>query len=1298
MTQPGFAAGFGYQAQPESIGSFKAAGAALAQTLLQPVDRLQFSEQTAMRGVAHRIFQRARNSAALERSCVIDNAHLIRAAEQAVKQLHDGIDRLAAAKSTRTPDRVLWIGRTYLEHSGFSFAEETCIAYLRGFQSISPLDLEEISLVPLVLQAELLGQFEMAPAELWPDRILSLRKVSETRWQDVFDAVNPVDPILDQDPAGAYSQMDDESRASYRSIIANLALRCPEPERDIAEIVLKLARDAQSPNMDSPVARRRAHVGYYLIDNGRERLETLVGYRPTLRDRVSHAVLRSPARSYFTSIIVLTAVVVLAILAFAAKSPMLVLWLVLLAIPASQAALDVLHGAFSFLLQPRVLPKLDFSRGIPDDHATLVAVPALLLNQEQVQELVRDLEIRFLANRDPNLSFALITDLPDADKQIDEHGALVDLCRGLIDNLNWHYPGSPFLLLHRERFYNESEGCWMGWERKRGKLLELNRLLRGAGDAFPVKTGNVALLNRIRYVITLDSDTQLPRDAAAKLIGAMAHPLNAPVIHPKTRTVIEGYGILQPRISVSIYSHARSRLAALCSGETGFDIYTCAVSDLYQDLFGEGIFTGKGIYDVDAIREVLESRFPENALLSHDLIEGIFARAGLVSDIELVDDYPSHFGSYSSRKHRWVRGDWQLLPWLFGSAPDRDKRPAPNPISPVSKWKIADNLRRSLFMPSLLALLVLGWMIPGVSFVATCTAFAILLFPAYFELLLSAIHAPHERRKLAPWARNTLRQLWNSHRIALFNLIFLLNQALVCTDAIVRTLVRLYVKKRKLLEWQTAAESERGAHHRTPVEKCLYWTPTICAGLFLSILIVHAASLPFAFPVLLLWMFSPAVADWLGRSPSARKSSLTADDVQWFRENGKRICQFYTDWSSPATEWLIPDSVDADGQAELRLSPTNLGMLLNARIAAVHLGMTTLPQFVYETRQTLATVQKLPKYRGHLLNWYDISTLQPMPSLFVSSVDSGNLAAALWTLKQAALAFAVKHQDVTCELQDIAYLCDRIVRDMDFEFLYNSRRRALSIGFDVTRNSLDPACYDLLASEARIAVFVAIAKGDIPREAWLQLGRRHTACEEDVALASWTGSMFEYLMPWLWMRHHSGTITERSGHAAVSVQRRFGHRNRLPWGISEAAHRSARGEIAYGPFGVPELALKPAKDEKVVVAPYASFLAAQVDPLPALENLHSMEGLGWSGQYGFFESADYSQPGAEVIRSWMAHHQGMSLLAICNVLFENAVQRYFHAEPQVAATELLLHERFTISTREEPERSSANSDALVTTG
>jgi cyclic beta-1,2-glucan synthetase len=1220
-------------------------------------------------------------------NCLLDNVRLILASEKEGREFARKLNKYpqVADRSGVACHRVVLIAREYLTVTQ-EFSEETLDAFIAGFQRVIALNMGELWGLKPALQLEMVDRLLVAPPSDWPKLSTGLRRLAETFWKDRFEAASEVDRVLAYDPAEAYSRMDFDSRDRYRNAVGELAKHCPRSEVEVAQAAVELCQQAQAVSDGSRAMLRRAHVGYYLVDKGLTQLESAIEYRPPWWTRPSRLILRYPTGFYLASVELLTLLIVFTMLLGLSSLTPIFAGLVLLLLPATQAGVAFINSLVAFLVKPTSLPKLDLSEGIPTDSLTVVAVPALLLNESQVHDLVLDLEIRFLANRDPNLYFALLTDFPDSDQRIDQCDALVDVCGRLVEGLNRQYASegrSPFLLLHRHRAYNESEGCWMGWERKRGKLLDLNRLIRGGGDAFPIKVGDSSVLPRVRYVITLDADTQLPRESAARLIGTITHPLNQAVIDPRSRMVVEGYGILQPRIGISIQSAARSRFARLYSGQTGFDIYTRAISDVYQDLFGEGIFTGKGIYEVETLSEVLEGRFPENALLSHDLIEGAYARAGLVSDVELIDDYPSHFSGYCRRKHRWLRGDWQILRWLLGRVPDASGRLIRNPISMISQWKIADNLRRSLFEPSLLLLLLGGWLyLPESPLYWTVAAVVVLLIPAHSSFLFALLRAPWGNREIAAWTRSTARAFTEGNITALFSLIFLLHQALLSIDAIARSLGRVFVTRRKLLEWETAAEAEAAVRPKATVDVYLRWTPCVALALAVAVKLLRPAALPVAAPILALWLVSPLVSGWLNRHPYKGSCKLAKKDTQLLRDSADQIYRFFRDWSSPATNWLIPDSVSEDGAAELRFSPTNLGLLLNARIAAVHLGLAPLAEFVFETRQTLDVVLALNKYRGHLLNWYDAISLAPIGDQFVSTVDSGNLAASLWTLKQAALAFAAepsvkrgRSEELTDQLRAIAETCDRLVRDMDFRFLYDKRRAALSVGYDVTNSRRQAACYDLLASEARIASFVAIAKGDIPQESWFRLGRTHTLSRGAHILLSWTGTMFEYLMPVLWMRHYPGTMTERSVRAAIRAQRDHGRRKGTPWGISESACLGESTEhFGYRPFGIPELALKRIPDS-IVVSPYSSFLAVSLDPAAVVANLRQMESFGWTGRYGYYEAIEYTRTGAQPIRAWMAHHQGMSLLAITNLLFDNQMQHYFHSEPQVLATELLLHER-----------------------
>jgi hypothetical protein len=1309
------------------------------------------------------------------RAWLVENGRLIAGTVKEIQELagNTWLLPVAAGDAGSPVPRVCVIAQRYLESAGWVFEQETFTNHLRVVQEGGDLTLGEIwaarPALQLALAERLVSIVTATGGDDIPVVITSLRAVADTQWKEVFAAVNVVDPVLAADPAGVYSGMEEESREQYRRMISELALHSRVSERQAARHAVALARSASGPARGRAAERRR-HVGYYLVDDGVKALRARIGYAAPLRQRAIDAV-RAHAAPCYLGAIALTAALLLAPLVVLVDSAWAVLAALLLAIPAVQAAMDLVNTLATGVLPPRALPKLDFEAGVPDECATLVAVPALLINEQHVRDLVMDMEIRYLANRDRNIMFALVTNSRDAQERPREDDQGLRLCQALVAELNQRYGTdghTPFYLLHRFRAFNPSEGRWIGWERKRGKLFDLNQLLRGVRDRFPVKVGNVAALQHVRFVIVLDSDTELPRDAARRLVGTIAHPLNRAVVDPVTKTVVEGYGILQPRISVSTRSAVRSWLANLYSGDVGFDIYTRAVSDVYQDLFGEGNFTGKGIYEVDVFRESLERRFPANTLLSHDLIEGLFARAGLVSDVELVDDYPSHFSAHCRRRHRWMRGDWQILRWLLSEVPDHQHRRVPNPLGAIARWKILDNLRRTLVELSTLALLIVSWVALPSPGAWTAAAVALLLAPTYARLLLAMLHAPWFTAAFAPWAKATGAGFLRAHVVVALHLVYLLHDALLSLDAIGRALVRMFVTRQRLLEWETAAEASMKRRGATDVY--LEWSPAGAAACAVLLAVVRPEALPAATPFLIAWMGARGVAAWLNRPPRQASGLLTDEDTRFLREQALRTWTFFATRSTRANHWLIPDLVREDGAVAERLSPTNLAMLLNARIAAVQFGYLTIEEFVLLTRRTLDTVARLPRYRGHLLNWYDARTLAALEPRFVSTVDSGNLAAALWALKQTAAAFAQQapSDDLLWDgLTDVARvlgaqpdpaaraLCERVLKtggqwrhslpelealvaryaaaaegeakewaelllarlrqargwlatdggraphpapalapalleiadaahalvaDMDFGFLYDARRKVLSVGYDVATHRLERSTYDLLASESRIASFVAIAKGDVPQESWLHLGRTHAAVADQRVLVSWTGTLFEYLMPALWFRHRPRTIMHDSMKAAIAVQRRFARTRGIPWGFSESAFVvPGADEYGYGPCGLAELSLKPLDPGVVVVSPYSAYLALLVDSGAAMANLRHMQALGFCGRFGIYEAIDYSRGSAEVVRSWMAHHQGMSLLAMSEVLFGHRLQRAFHAEPHVRATERMLEERVPLT-------------------
>lgn len=1389
--------------------------------------------------------------------------------------------------------RSFALALVYLQATGCYFNQQGFARFVKAVQEkISVLASEIWNLKPF-LELMLLQQIgeqlsyliseqtdSAAPATrsaLLVSMLNSLLRVTTLEWKAFFQNVCLVESILRTDPAGAYEKMDYESRDSYRTAIAQLSVRSQLPEADVARKAIELAgAAAQHGPTHSRLHERRSHVGYYLVGPGKPDLMQEIAYHRGIVGRARDFVVKWADIFYLLAIELLTFGVMGLAITHLHVTALGILPIVLLVLPAVECAVAAVNLLATRLFPPRKLPKLDFSKGIPSDCATVVAVPTLLTSAEQVRQAVRSLEVRFLANRDEHLQFALVTDLPDAPQQFDEKEDLVTLCSALIQELNAKYKDEKkgtFFHFHRHRIFNPSEGVWMGWERKRGKLLDFNAYLLKERDSFPVKTGDLSLLQNIRYVITLDLDTQLPPGVGHRLVGTLAHPLNRAVINPRTNSVVQGYGILQPRVDINLKSTHRSWFAKLLSGDTGIDIYTHAVSDVYQDLFGAGIFTGKGIYELETFQKVLNHRFPDNLVLSHDLLEGEYARTGLVSDIEVVDDYPSHYRAFSGRKHRWIRGDWQILFALLPRIRDFSGQRRRNPLNHISRWKIVDNLRRSLTEGATLVVLLFGWLVlPHYAVRWTLAAAAILLFPTYFPLAVAVLTGGKAWFRADFW-----RTLWADFLLAnsriFVRLAFLCHQSLIDVDAVLRSLVRMKFTHKLLLQWQTAADAE-ARHGNSLVDIYLKysWIFTVAVGVLIAAL--HPHSLAIAAPLLLLWGTAPWVGEWLNRAP--RQRQLSVEDRKIVRNSTLRTWRFFREFSNPQENWLIPDIVQEQPPLIAhRVSPTNIGLLLNSRQAAHDLGYLTTAEFVQDTEATLNSVQRLPRSHGHLYNWYENSTLEAVSPLFVSTVDNGNFLCSLWALKQGclemlhqpllrpavwdgirdhvellvelaqqhqvnaeflavvsrlrqragelvpgeldrldslrafasdvmgvrnamaefelpeevawwtkelalrvagvlqafenlapwldyrhqhvaslsqaeaqklaseltlesipriyvelskkigdssassqtrasaqALRSALQHsilyaQELSQRLADLARVAESLVVEMDFSLLYDHKKKLFSIGFEDAQNAISKYHYDLLASEARTAVFVAIAKGEVPQETWFQLKRSYRSYKGDDALLSWSGTMFEYLMPCLWMEASPTTLLERGVSAAVGAQRNFARENRVPcWGISESScnQRNPDGHYRYHAFGVPPLALH--TDDcsgDLVIAPYATFLALLTDKASSMKNFRKMRELGWTSPYGFYEAADFTPKRVtdgrdhELVRNWMAHHQGMCMVAAANVLCESSMQRRFHAEPRVAAYERLLHEKQprALPYEEETETISKSAPALL---
>ena len=1340
------------------------------------------------------------------------NPRLLRSVITEVSTIRKKLNRLPRTIRDHENDepRIVTVADGYLKSMGSKYNADAIRVFITQVQKYDELELQELWSLPpamkFLLLEEVIAQANEiladesahteAGAELLKARMRSLRDIGYADWFSMIEPLVVYDPVLQQDPVNAFKFMDFESREAYRKRIAQIARTSDCTEMEVAQAALKLALEAkEKPVTDPRLLARRSHVGYYIVDRGFPQLAARVGYRPRFIDRLRLTMWNNADDFYIGGIQILTVIFIgLFIAPLVPTYPIfggLTLAFLLLLIPATQGAVDLVNNTVTTVFKAEALPKMDFSKGVPAAFTTLVVVPTLLSKEKQVRELFDELEVRYLANRDRNIHFGLLTDLPDSvtRPRQDDTDPLVDLAIQLTDELNERYAGDgagTFFLLHRHRIFNARQGVWMGWERKRGKLLDLNKLLKGQFDPFPVKAGNVAALQQAQYVITLDSDTQLPRGTAHSMVGAMAHPLNRAIIDPELRIVTQGYGILQPRVGVSVQSAARSRLAAIYSGETGFDIYTRAISDAYQDLFGEGIFTGKGIYEIDALHAVLDRRFPRNSLLSHDLIEGSYARVGLTTDVEVIDDYPSHYSAYVRRKHRWLRGDWQIAQWLFSKVPDESGRYVRNPIATISRWKIFDNLRRSLVEVATFALLFAGWMgLPGGALYWTVLTLFLMFVPTLVQLVFGIGRA--YITKLPGAMRDAFAGFGQGTFISFLNLIYLPHQTLTALDAVIRSLVRLFITGQRLLEWETAAEAESATKTSTPVDRYLMLTPLVAIIVGVLVFLHDRRSFFVALPILILWACAKPLTTWLNSSPQQAKPELAAEEDTFLRQLALKTWRYFYQFGGESHNYLIPDNVEEEGLFEAaRVSPTNYGLLLNARQAAVTFGYLSVPEFIDLTDASLRTYDKLEKFRGHIYNWYDTRTLATIHPMTISSVDSGNLAASFYTLRMGCrsllreslldralfsgvrdhwqlltglpdaparlkplappavdadtstwIEWALKMENapelaepatgeaewwlaetrqrirviasivrdympwllpkyapllelpqlqgaaensaavhieaasalaadldasiarastslaagsplvvmaeelrlamgqareglkvLATELKHLSAEAMRFATEMDFGFLMDKSRLLLSIGYEVERQHLHQACYDLLCSEARIAAFITVAKGEAPQQSWFKLGRIHTIAYGHPVLISWTGTMFEYLMPSIWMRSYPDTLVSRTLNSVVEIQRAYGKEQGIPWGISESGWA---GMDDHGTLPLPGLwhssdCAQVGRCGRPGDLPYSTCLALGIQPVEALKNLKRMAKMELDRRFRLLRSgADYQE-------------------------------------------------------------------------
>ena len=1136
--------------------------------------------------------------------------------------------------------------------------------------------------------------------------VTSLRFCATLDWSRFVELVSSVEEILRRDPAGVYPRMDFASRDRYRHAVEDLAERTGGAQ---VRVALRTVESARRTAQQKGIGDRAAHVGYHLIGPGRRGLELDVASRPRVAQRFRRGIFAHATAAYLGGIGLLTGIGVFGAYAYAGAvggTAMATAAALLALLPASELAVLLVQRVVAALVPPRRLPRLDFSDGIPDSARTMVVVPVLLGSVGEVERLLAHLEVQALGNLDPRIHFAILSDFKDAPTlAVAGDDEILAAAVAGIEALNRrHVPdGSDrFYLFHRDRRWNPKENVFMGWERKRGKIEELNRMLRSSGDSgFSVTVGDLSILPSVRYVLTLDADTRLPRGAARTLIGIISHPLNRPVVDVTLRTVTEGYGILQPRVSVNLGSAGGSLFARVYAGHIGVDPYTTAVSNTYQDLFGAGIFTGKGLYDVDAFQATVGWRVPENALLSHDLFEGLHARTALVSDVEVVDDYPANVLAHARREHRWVRGDWQILAWLLPVVPT-PLGFAKNRLPLISQWKILDNLRRSLVAPALFAFFAAAWtLLPGHPLIWTLGGLAVVGFPLV-DSLLQLLERHPAREPARVHLRGLVEDLSTAFAQAFLTLVFLPFHAWRMLHAIALTLVRVVITKRRLLDWETAAaQGARAAGLLREGIRSFFVemaaSPIAALGLLALTIAARPAALPLALPFIALWTAAPACAYWFSQPMAARRRELSPEDRDLLKKVARTTWHYFETLAGPEDHWLPPDNIQEERAPTVahRTSPTNIAMGLLSTLAAHDLDLLPADAMVERLDRTLTTVEALERHEGHLLNWYDTENLSPLLPRYVSTVDSGNLAGALLALAEGCRQLAASRPDLAPRLSDVARRATALADGMNFTFLYDRQRQLFSIGYRLADASgpgrADLSYYDLLASESRLASFFAIAKGDVPQSHWFHLGRLVVSVAGVPTLVSWGATMFEYLMPLLLMRTYPGTLLDQSCRMVVRKQIRYGRERHVPWGISESAYDLVDrfGNYQYKEFGVPGLGLKRGLIDELVVAPYATALAALLEPVRAARNLRHLTREGAEGPLGYYDAIDYTVrkpdetgdsagaplgPGV-VVKTYLAHHQGMTLVAIANVLLGDVMVDRFHADRRVQATELLLQER-----------------------
>jgi cyclic beta-1,2-glucan synthetase len=1151
--------------------------------------------------------------------------------------------------------------------------------------------------------------------------IISINKLIRINFLQIFEEINGVEEILKKDPAGVYDNMDYKTKINYRNHIKEISKKTKISEIYIAKKCLELCvkneennKKTNASNLNNNIKinnKKKSHVGYYLIDKGKSELLFNLTGRKTNEISKNKMV-----KIYINTILIITILISLCSSKFIYNQTKNIwisglLFLVLL-IPIQTIVVQVIQRVAGKIVKPRPLPKLEITNAIPEQYSCMVIIPTIIKSKDKLEELMKKMEVYYLANKSQNIYFSLLGDCSTSKSEKEKFDdEIIKRGKELVEELNSKYPDEKFHkfnFIYRKRVWIDSENSFLGWERKRGYIQQFNEymLTRRKFD-WQVNTiedwlekGNNKIIP-IKYVITLDADTDLVLNSAFELIGAMGHILNTPILNTEKDLVIEGHALIQPRVGIGLVASRKSIFTKIFAGIGGTDSYTDAMSNFYQDNFDEGIFTGKGIYDLKIFSQILKDEIPENTVLSHDLLEGCYLRCGFASDIMLMDGYPTSYASFKTRLHRWIRGDTQILLWLKEKINNKKGEKKKNPLNILSRYKIFDNLLRSNMEASIILLLIFLtflnyvknikiWPIVIVSFVSV-------LIPSILEILNRIISKKDGQKK-----QNTftpiITNLQGSILRGILSLACLPDKAYFSVNAMCISLYRMFKSKKHLLEWTTSEEAEKKAkkdlisYYKSMFANIIFGVLAIFIGLgYLN----NFKSITY-FVIGILWLVAPFIMWNISKEIKQKKKveELSKEEKDYLLDIGKRTWLFFKENINENTKFLPPDNFQESRKDKIamRTSPTNISLGMLAVISAYDLKYEDLESTIKLLRKMLDTISSLQKWNGHLYNWYNLEDLSPLIPRYISSVDNGNFVGYLYVVKQ----FFYKINDNNKYENEIKQI-DKLINDTDFTKLYDEKNRLFSIGFNIEENKLTDSYYDLLASEARQASYVAIAKKDIPPKSWYNLSRTLTTLNKYKGLISWSGTAFEYLMPNINIPKYEGSLLDESCKFMIMSQMEYAKKLNIPWGFSEAAFSltDLNNNYQYKAFGIPWLGLKRGLEDEMVVASYGSILAINEKPKEVIENLKKLEAQGMYDKYGFFESIDYTpnrmreSKNCEPVKTYMAHHQGLILLSINNLFNDLILQKRFMQNPEMQSVEVLLEERMpenVIITKEEKEK------------